>query len=120
MGLRMGVCLRIAQTGVTTSAHWFFPGKTPKPPKLWELWKTLRAFCFLRRVFQALWKLVEKSLMDDLLPLDDFSTVSIARQFPQLSPRERYLAPVSVLPFINSRPASPSFLRPSQAVIGWN
>jgi len=47
--------------------------------------------------------------MDDPLPLDDFSTVSIARQFPQLSPRERYLAPVSVLPFINSRPASPSF-----------
>jgi hypothetical protein len=52
---------------------------------------------------------VEKSLRDDLLPLDDFSTVSIARQFPQLSPRERYLAPVFVLPFITAGAASPSF-----------
>src|SRR3989454_8277812 len=74
-------------------------GKNTQPSKLWELWK-----------------LVEKSLRDDLLPLDDFSTVSIARQFPQLSPRERYLAPVSVLPFITAGLHRRVFLRPSKAV----
>ena len=58
--------------------------------------------------------------MDDLLPLDDFSTVSIARQFPQLSPRERYRAPVSVLPFITAGLHRRVFLRPSKAVIDWN
>ena len=29
LGLGRGICLRIAQAGVTASAHWFFPGKTP-------------------------------------------------------------------------------------------
>src|ERR1700730_3337196 len=78
-GFRRGVMSPRSTSRGNSVCSLVLSGKNPAAEAVGTVGNSPR-FCFLRRVFQALWELVEKSLRDDPLPLNDFSTVSIARQ----------------------------------------
>jgi len=119
VGLRMGVCLRKAQGGVTASAHGFFLGKTPSRRSCGNCGK-LSALLFFAESFPSAvetgGKITERWSSCFGWFFHSFHSAAVSTAFPA---RKRPCSSVRSSVH-NSRPASPSFLRPSKAVIGWS